>query len=93
MKLWIKEIVECEQTDLLKGNEPVIKVNLTIWTEDNRIEHKTELWTEKEYVENVDRGYYERVERKENMQAVGGRMKYLIGAAVLVFVIWIWKTK
>lgn len=67
MKLWIKDIVECEQTDLFKGNEPVIKVNLTIWTEDNRIEHKTELWTEKEYVENVDRGYYERVERKENM--------------------------
>ena len=45
MKLWIKDIVECEQTDLLKGNEPVIKVNLTIWTEDNRVEHKTELWT------------------------------------------------
>ena len=26
-------------------------------------------------------------------KAAGERMKYLIGAAVLVFVIWIWKTK
>lgn len=63
MKLWIKEIISCQQTDVKKGKDHVVKVELTIWTEDDRVERKTELWTEKEYVINVDRGYYEKEER------------------------------
>ena len=60
---WIKDVVEVKPTELKKGNKPVNEVYLTIWNEDNSIERRTKLWTDEEYMENVGRGYYERVER------------------------------
>lgn len=66
MKQWIKDILDVSDTDMTKGSSPVLKVLLTVWEEDNSISTRTELWTEKEYMENVERGYYERMERKKN---------------------------
>ena len=62
-KRWIKDIVEVKSTELKKGDKPVNEVHLTIWNENNSIERRTKLWTDEEYMENVSRGYYERMER------------------------------
>ena len=63
MKRWIKDIVEVKETGIKKDGKPVNEVHLTIWNEDNSITKKTKLWTDEEYMTNVSRGYYERVER------------------------------
>lgn len=63
MKRWIKDIVEVKETKLKKGDKPVNEVHLNIWNEDNSIDRSVKLWTDEEYMENVSRGYYERVER------------------------------